>query len=186
MISSAHCEIFFHLIANSAPTRVSFISDFFINPGKVFPIPTSKARRSVGKFKNRVRKISLASDDRASSFDDESAMELSLSSFLNSAAPSSSALSNRSAHPRSNRQTLTPISSAASKFFRSNFSSMASHKFKKTLIVRSPRVIVKNRSSGEITTDNDDGFILEDVPHLTDFLPDLPVFLPSTFLSVIR
>lgn len=48
-----------------------------------------------------------------------------------------------------------------------------------------PRISHRNRliraqSSDGIAAEEDDGFVLEDVPHLTKFLPDLPVKL-STF-----
>ncbi|XP_071934308.1 ATP-dependent 6-phosphofructokinase 4, chloroplastic isoform X5 [Coffea arabica] len=98
-------------------------------------------------------------------------MELSLSSSLHSTTPASFYLSTNSTSPP--RQNLGLFSAAAS-----NFSSRVLLKFNKSSILRQPRpVIVKSQSSSEITNDNDDhGFVLEDVPHLTSFLPDLPPY----------
>jgi len=36
------------------------------------------------------------------------------------------------------------------------------------------------------TQSEDDDFVLEDVPHLTDFLPDLPVLLVSPLLPITK
>ncbi|XP_071929772.1 ATP-dependent 6-phosphofructokinase 4, chloroplastic-like isoform X2 [Coffea arabica] len=98
-------------------------------------------------------------------------MELSLSSSLHSTTPASFSLSTNSTSPP--RQNLGLFSAAAS-----NFSSRVLLKFNKSSILRQPRpVVVKSQSSSEITNDNDDhGFVLEDVPHLTSFLPDLPSY----------
>ncbi|CAI9091976.1 OLC1v1027100C1 [Oldenlandia corymbosa var. corymbosa] len=97
-------------------------------------------------------------------------MEISLSpsSFLSSR--------NSTLPPRNDYQFYRPISGAVSEFPRSHSSSRLSFKLKKPLVVRHRRVTVKSQSSGDVNNDDDDGFILEDVPHLTNFLPDLPSY----------
>lgn len=72
----------------------------------------------------------------------------------------------------------TPIKSRAYTLYPNlpNFNSKSRNFLWKPLTSRQIRPIRAQTSNG--ATPND-GFVLEDVPHLTDFLPALPVPLPS-------
>ncbi|KAL3521380.1 hypothetical protein ACH5RR_019529 [Cinchona calisaya] len=98
-------------------------------------------------------------------------MELSLSTSLHSPTTSSFLSKTSTPSPCIHRQNLGSFSTAAP-----NFPSRVSLKLKKPSVFRHRRGILKNQSSGEIANDEDDGFVLEDVPHLTSFLPDLPSY----------
>lgn len=42
---------------------------------------------------------------------------------------------------------------------------------------KSNSVITESNNNNNIKTDADSGFVLEDVPHLSDYIPHLPVIL---------
>lgn len=50
-------------------------------------------------------------------------------------------------------------------------------------LILSQKRLIRAQCSDGLRPNEDDGFVLEDVPHLTKFLPDLPVFDSSLFLS---
>ncbi|KAI5670291.1 hypothetical protein M9H77_10655 [Catharanthus roseus] len=100
-------------------------------------------------------------------------MELSLSSSLHSNTPCFIPLS-RNLSPCISRQNL--VSSSTSSFLRRNLTERVSLKNNKYLIRYRRRLIMRSQSSTVINDDDDDGFIIQGVPHLTDFLPDLPSY----------
>lgn len=112
------------------------------------------------------------------------AMELSLFSSLHSNAPSS-ILSSRNSSPRLFLRNLSLVcSSSASSFLGSNFPALVYRKNNKRSIHCQNRPIMRIQSSMEINNDGDDGFVVEGVPHLTDFLSDLPVsFCSYNFIA---
>ena len=61
-----------------------------------------------------------------------------------------------------------------------NSNSQSKHFLRKPLISRQNRPIRIRAQTPNVNNNNNnnDGFVLEDVPHLTNFLPDLPVSNP--------
>ena len=67
-----------------------------------------------------------------------------------------------------------------------NSNSKSKHFLRKPLISRQNRPIRIRAQTPNVNNNNNnnnDGFVLEDVPHLTNFLPDLPVSNQTLFLN---
>lgn len=80
---------------------------------------------------------------------------------------------------------LVPSSNVLNRRLRRDFP-VPALKLKKGLVL--PRIshrscLIRAQSSDGLGAEEDDGFVLEDVPHLTKFLPDLPVKLSLLFDS---
>lgn len=104
-------------------------------------------------------------------------MDLSVSSSLSTTSSSSLSLSRKTGTSFSYAFKNLKSSSSSSNFPNLVYKSRISQRRQQQLASH-PVIVVRAQIQNQ--TDNpNDAFILEDVPHLTNFLPDLPVFPPS-------
>lgn len=143
---------------------------------KHFCIPGSKFRYGSCSYHNSISIDSQSAQERCCRRNSKVLFN-KVPSHMESAltfASHSLSLSRNSVPSTSLNTKITPVSS----FSFANFALTKQFSLKKPLVSRQ-NCLIKVRASTDdainVNEDQDDDFILEDVPHLTNFLPDLPV-----------